>query len=358
MEKKLISVIIPCYNAEKYLKECLESLINQTIGFENIEVIIIDDASTDNSLKCMKTYEEKYPDNILIVSLEENEGQANARNIGMHYVTADYFTFVDADDWLELDAYEKLLKPVEKYQCDLLQCGMIERIKGQEPLVTENKWEGSTYFDSIEGRKTFLEYYGFNGMIGCSIYRTEWIRGLRLEFKKFTKYEDNYWEGLIIYHVQSYYGMKECLYNYRILSDSNSHNRNDEGHFIRLEVELEKLNYYIETGLFAVYYREIRNQFLNTFYVNTLHTIFCKFDVIPIERIQVMQKTVKEIFPDYLEYCRESTRFINPVLTVAFNFPINVWEDYKKAYLAWVERGEEEGIAQIYLGLRKALGLG
>ncbi len=146
-------------------------------------------------------------------------------------------------------------------------------------------------------------------------------------------------------------------YHYRILENSNSHARNNDGHFERLRVELELLQFYQERGLFKTCYKKIRNRFLEMFYTNMLHIIFGKFDYIPLERIKEMQSIVKDIYPDYLEYCKESSLFVNPVLTVAFNFPLEVWEDYKRAYLEWIQDGKEDEIVQFYVKMRTALKL-
>ena len=76
MNDKWIGVVIPVFNAEDYLQECLDSIIHQTIGLEKIEVIIVDDASTDRSLQCIMEYEQQYPEDILVVALKKNNGQA------------------------------------------------------------------------------------------------------------------------------------------------------------------------------------------------------------------------------------------------------------------------------------------
>ncbi len=138
MAEKAISVIVPVYNKQEYLEECLESLVNQTIGIKQMELILVDDGSTDNSLKYLIRYEKKYPENIILVPLGENSGQANARNIGMEYVSAPYFTFVDADDWVEPDIYKKMLEPAKLHQYDMIRCGLIEHIEGLSPRYP--KW--------------------------------------------------------------------------------------------------------------------------------------------------------------------------------------------------------------------------
>ena len=114
-----ISVIIPVYNQEKYLKKSLESIVNQTIGIENINVIIVNDKSTDNSLAILEEYASKYP-TIKIINHKVNKGAGAAKNTGMEYVNSDYLTFLDSDDYLEEDFIEKALNSIKSNNCDLL----------------------------------------------------------------------------------------------------------------------------------------------------------------------------------------------------------------------------------------------
>lgn len=104
-----ISVIVPCYNCAEYVSNCINSILNQTIGFENIELLLIDDASTDNTSDILKKYEERYPDNIGVILCEKNGRQGTARNIGLQYASGEYVSFVDSDDWIRSDMYERLL---------------------------------------------------------------------------------------------------------------------------------------------------------------------------------------------------------------------------------------------------------
>lgn len=108
-----ISVIIPVYNGEKYLRECLDSVVNQTLGIENIEVIVVDDSSTDNSVDIVKEYASKHP-SFKLIKQEPNQGSGPARNLGLKHVTNDYVTYLDCDDYISLDAYEKALNIFNK----------------------------------------------------------------------------------------------------------------------------------------------------------------------------------------------------------------------------------------------------
>lgn len=105
----LISVVLPVYNCGKYLRESLDSIVNQTLGIENIEVIIVDDASTDNTYEIAKEYESRYPSfNVLRHNI--NKGCGPARNTGLEHVTTDYVTYLDGDDYISLNAYERALE--------------------------------------------------------------------------------------------------------------------------------------------------------------------------------------------------------------------------------------------------------
>lgn len=95
-----ISVIIPYHNVEQYIDRTLSSLSSQTIGVENLEIICVDDASTDNIWEHLLAWEQKYPENILLVQCEENGRQGRARNIGLSHATDEWIAFIDSDDWM------------------------------------------------------------------------------------------------------------------------------------------------------------------------------------------------------------------------------------------------------------------
>ena len=116
-----ISVIVPCYNVENMVGECLESIIGQSIGLSHLEIILVDDASTDGTVQILKEYEKRYPDNIMLILCDENGRQGTARNIGLSYATGEYISFVDSDDWIHKDMYKVLVDIMEKNDCDIVQ---------------------------------------------------------------------------------------------------------------------------------------------------------------------------------------------------------------------------------------------
>ena len=109
-QKIKVSIIVPVYNVEKYLKRCLDSITNQTL--KELEIICINDGSTDNSLKILKQYAHK--DKRISIINKQNEGLSVARNTGMEAASGEYIGFVDSDDWIDLDFYKKLYTTAKK----------------------------------------------------------------------------------------------------------------------------------------------------------------------------------------------------------------------------------------------------
>lgn len=116
-----ISIIVPCYNAEKYIAACIESIFAQTVPLEMLEMIFIDDVSTDRTCQIIKSYEERYPENILLIECEKNAGLEAARNIGLQYATGDYIIFVDADEFIKKDMVQKQYEKMALYQYDIIE---------------------------------------------------------------------------------------------------------------------------------------------------------------------------------------------------------------------------------------------
>lgn len=144
-----VSIIIPVYNAEDSLKRCVGSIINQSIGFENIELILVDDNSKDNSKEIIKDYCDKY-DNVVGVFLDENHGFPGfGRNIGIKKATAPYLMFIDNDDEYDSEICERLYNTLISNDVDLVQCNHIH--KDDLNTIYAKIPDGEKAFDSFEG---------------------------------------------------------------------------------------------------------------------------------------------------------------------------------------------------------------
>lgn len=115
----LITVIIPVYNVETYLRKCIDSVVNQT--YKNLQIIIVDDGSTDLSGAICDEYAKK--DNRIVVIHKDNGGLSSARNAGMEIAKGQYISFIDSDDWIELTFYEEMMDFIDKYSVDIVMCG-------------------------------------------------------------------------------------------------------------------------------------------------------------------------------------------------------------------------------------------
>ena len=131
-KNNLISIIVPIYNVEKYLKKCIDSIINQT--YKNLEIILVDDGSPDNCGKICDEYAKK--DNRIKVIHKENGGVSSARNVGVENATGEYIGFVDSDDYIEKDMYEVLINNLKKENADI---SIISNYEVYKNKIIENK---------------------------------------------------------------------------------------------------------------------------------------------------------------------------------------------------------------------------
>lgn len=134
MNEYKVSIIVPVYNVEKYLPVCMESLVNQTL--EDIEIIVVNDGSPDNSIKILEEYEKNYPDKVKVYTTE-NRGVSHARNYGLDRASGDFIMFVDSDDFIELDMAEKLYSKAVKDNNDLVMCARynVYEVEGKKELI-------------------------------------------------------------------------------------------------------------------------------------------------------------------------------------------------------------------------------
>ena len=160
-----VSVIMPVYNAKDYIERCLDSVCNQTL--DNIEIICVNDASTDNSIEILKEYAKKYS-NLKVIDCAENGGESKARNIGLENATGEYLAFVDNDDTIDLDFYEKLYAKAKETNADI--------VKGDVKVFNyENKEVKPYFYDMNDKLSMFTDKMFFCMYWWTAIYKRELI---------------------------------------------------------------------------------------------------------------------------------------------------------------------------------------
>ncbi|MDE5966629.1 MAG: glycosyltransferase [Lachnospiraceae bacterium] len=338
----LISIIIPCFNAENYIDRCMNTIVNQTIGIENLEVILVDDASTDHTLDKLKAWEQQYPDNVLVITYEENLRQGGARNIGLQYATADYIGFVDADDWIEFSMYEKLYSCALDGKYDMVQCKCTRDAYVGEHATDNSRQRNVSY--TFEQREGFFIWdvpdygdCGETGSIWSAIYKTSCIMENNIWFPEHVAYEDNYWLMVLHLYIKNLYVLDEVLYHYYVNTSSTTATKNALHHLDRLDIEVGIIEAYKERGAFMLFHEVLEWNFIKRFYLNTLYIVFTRFDEIP-EIFTIMKEKIFEYFPNWrhnphISSCNQREELLLELLELP-NLTLEDLYRVKKAYLA------------------------
>lgn len=202
-----ISIIVPVYNSEKFLEKCINSIINQTL--KDIEIIFINDGSTDKSLDILKSYELK--DSRIKVLSQNNTGPSCARNNGLKIAKGEYVGFVDSDDWIDLDFYEKLYITAKKYDADISVAG-IKRHRSYK-WKYHLKIEKEEFTNDIN-RKFLLcdvpdKCYPVN-----KIYKVSKLNQYNILFEPGVYFEDRFFTAQVLVYLDSLVSVPDVYYNY------------------------------------------------------------------------------------------------------------------------------------------------
>jgi glycosyltransferase involved in cell wall biosynthesis len=222
-----VSIIIPIYNAEKYLQRCIESLLRQT--YKNLEIILVDDGSTDGSFSICDDYSKK--DFRIRVISSENCGQGAARNKGLDLATGRYISFVDADDVLKDDAIEMLLTIAEKDQFDIV-AGSYFRVDKEVKISSSSYCSGKIERNGCkEDRKRYNLYKTTSsfGYVWGKLYRRAFLNKYKLRFSEERKVfmEDSLFNLKAFSFAPRYYVLTEPVYYYYIYRSSSSNRIED-----------------------------------------------------------------------------------------------------------------------------------
>lgn len=174
--KDIISIIVPVYNVSEYVGTCLDSLLRQT--YQNVEIIVIDDGSTDNSGRICDQYAEKYSDKIKVIHTE-NHGLSAARNVGLKAANGKYLAFVDSDDWIEEEMCEILLENLNKSNADISSCGVKQDFNNGKDLL--NKVSDSQKCNQRELAKEIIKNQNVYGYVCNKLFKKSMLDGLQFD---------------------------------------------------------------------------------------------------------------------------------------------------------------------------------
>lgn len=293
-----LSIVIPVYNSEKYLNKCLNSIVNQTLN--EIEIICIDDCSTDNSLEILYDFAAK-DERIKIISLNENHGQGFARNRGIDLANGEYLSFIDSDDWLELNTYEITYNQAKTDNLDLILFGLINFNNN-----TNEYFETSYYnMNFLNNEKNIFNYKSimnklFSIPVGPvnKIYRTNLIKENNIYFpENYSMFEDNpFFHDFFLSSERCSFISKK--FYYRRIHDESTMMKDNRKLFEIIPILNDVISIFIKHNLFEEFNHILFNH---------------KYSVIKMwyERAGM---DIKPIFYEYIKEDFEKNKFIHNIL--------------------------------------------
>ena len=296
MNECKLSIIVPVYGVEKYIDKCLNSLVKQSL--KEIEIIVVNDGTKDNSQKIIDKYVKKYPDKIKSY-IKENGGQGSARNYGLKKATGEYIGYVDSDDFVEKDMYKKLYNKAKENNYDIVVCGNFN--------VSED-YQNKNIDAFINNYNTDLENIFFGKMaVWNKIYKRDILIKNKLEFKEKVWYEDLAFTLKAIMNSNTFAFIDEPLYDYLIREGSTMNNSNVQRNLEILDAFNDILSY-IQHNKKEEYFSKIEFLAIDHIYISAIVRVLKAEadDKVKRETINKLLDYMNKKFPNY-----KNNKYIN-----------------------------------------------
>ena len=293
-----LSIIVPVFNmaADGKLEYCLDSLVGQTI--EDYEIIAVDDCSTDGSLAILHRYESRYPDRFRAVHSEVNKHQGGAKNIGLKLAKGDWIGFIDSDDWIRPDMYERLVRRAEETGADLAGCDYCltdEHSMKVGQVIPNNKRSQSGVLDTEKRRSLILD----GGSLVVKIFRRSMILEHGLWFPENIFYEDNALGNSYLVLARHFEYIEEPMYYYYQHDMSTVHTISEKRCEDRMEAGRLMLEEAKRHGFWEDYRPELEYSFTLLFYITTLFTYMAGVGRTKYRFVKALGKEMRQTFPDF-----------------------------------------------------------
>ena len=304
-----ISVIIPVYGVEKYLQDCIDSLIAQT--FDDIEFIFVDDSSPDGCASILDTNAAKYPEKMRVIHLQENRCLGGARNAGIDASRGEYIGFVDSDDLVLPDMYGRMYSEANDGGADVV---FVENMRIEDGFHADDiaglkskklrpriRWsERQLRMNGADklGSDEINDLYCFKiGGVMAGLWRKDFIDRCGMRFPEHTYYEDSYWYNLLIPYLEKVRFIPEVKYLYRSNPSSVTRRKND----LQIIKDRNSINKRIlselkKKDLFDVYRQGIEYRWTETFARVTFKTVMMR-----IKGYKRVMSILKEVMDDFTE---------------------------------------------------------
>ena len=279
---KKIAIIVPAYDVQEYIGKCIESLVNQS--YKNIEIIVINDGSTDETLKIVKEFADK--DKRITVLSQENQGVSEARNLGLQSVSADYVLFLDSDDWLEVETCEEVLKEAEENEADIVMFGYIREYEAnslkkaafeEEKIIFDNEQVQNKLHRRIFGplgeELKNPEKLNVLTPVCMKLYKISVVKDLKfINIKELGVCEDGYFNISAFEKAKKVVFIKKCFYHYRkIIANGSLTQKKDSKIFDKTKKFYNILNEKIRENHYSEeYYEALNNRFALSLVENSI----------------------------------------------------------------------------------------
>lgn len=303
-----LSVIVPVYNmmAGGKLKNCLDSLVRQDM--EDMEIIAVDDKSTDDSLAFLKSYSERYGARFVTVASPENRRQGGAKNLGLQRAGGQWIGFVDSDDWVAADMFSRLLKKAEETGADVVGCDYLltDEIGKETGSIVQNNTEEQTGPLGVEQCKKLILQ---PGSMVVKIYRRELFENWNICFPERMFYEDNAIGVLPLLYAARFERVAEPLYFYYQYEGSTVHRVS----IARCEDRVKAMEFFraelVKRGFFERYREEIVYKIIELGYKNTLFSYLQSAGCPSLAFVRRLRGFLLSQAPDYADnvYYRQYT---------------------------------------------------
>lgn len=295
-----LSIIVPVYNmvAGNKLQFCLDSLVNQTIT--DYEIIAVDDASTDNSKEVLMEYQRQYPHIFKVLAHEVNKRQGGAKNTGLRAASGEWIGFIDSDDWISPDYYEKLLKKAQETGADMVGCDyslVHEHTFEVGKIVQNNSIEQTGILDEEKHKKLIMRF----GSMVIKIYKHQVIKENHLEFPEGIFYEDNCAGPIWSLYFTHFERVEEPLYYYFQHDTSTVHTITETRCRDRMTAGTLMLQEMKDRGALEKYKREVEFRFTELFYLITLFSYMLGAQKKKLDFVKELKAGMISAFPDFQE---------------------------------------------------------
>lgn len=301
-----LSIIVPVYNmaGDGKLNYCLDSLLAQTV--KDYEILAVDDCSTDNSLEILRQYEKDHPETIKVITSPQNRHQGGAKNKGLKAAQGEWVGFIDSDDWISPDMYEKLITRAEETGADLVGCDyslVTEHSFEVGKIVANSRDDQAGVLDTARRKSLILD----GGSLCVKIYKRERILKDGLFFPEGIFYEDNAVGNAYLVGAGHFEYVKEPLYYYYQHQASTVHTVTRQRCEDRLEASRIMLKQAKELGFYEECRDEIDYKFIMLFYLNTVFSYVRDGKKVSVKFVRAIGRELTAILPNFREnpYYRE-----------------------------------------------------